>query len=62
MRSPQSEGQTVQGRVLNLDTCSPLLLLSLRALNIPCTLCFDAGNELERLIGSRLSSTLNPKP
>ena len=62
MRSPQSEGQTVQGRVLNLDTCSPHLLLSLRALNIPCTLCFDAGNELERLIGSRLSSTLNPKP
>ena len=42
----------LEGVVLNLDTCTPHLITSLRAFNVPSILCFNAGNEVERMIGA----------
>jgi len=42
----------LEGVVLNLDTCTPHLVTSLRAFNVPSILCFNAGNEVERVIGA----------
>lgn len=38
--------------VLDLDSCSPHLVLSLRAFNLPSILCFSAGEEVMRIIGA----------
>ena len=46
------QSQGLEGLVLNMETCSPQLVQSLGAFNVPCTLYFSAGVEIERQIGT----------